>query len=58
MAHETDKADNACPAPDDPLDGEYRELMALGRRDGCKCGITLVCQCLISPQTGEVAPST
>ena len=39
MAHETDKPDNACPAPDDPLDAEYRELMALARPHGCKCGI-------------------
>ena len=29
MTHETDKPENARPAPDDPLDAEYRELMAL-----------------------------
>ena len=32
MAHETDKPHDA--TPDDPLDAEYRELMALAGPDG------------------------
>lgn len=39
MANETDKPDNACTAPDGPLDAEYTKLMELAGPDGCKCGI-------------------
>jgi hypothetical protein len=39
MTHDPEKPSNAPPAPDDPLDAEYRELMELAGPDGCKCGI-------------------
>lgn len=36
MEYESDKPDKASPAPNDPLDAEYTELMKLAGPEGCK----------------------